>query len=76
MTTIQLLKLLSQLKRNRKSQTLKLLCFDLQLMYHMSWDYHVVMMSLVSDYSTTFIQQVIVTHTITGTSSISGVIAS
>jgi hypothetical protein len=23
-------------------------------MYHMSWDYHVVMMSLVPDYSTTF----------------------
>jgi hypothetical protein len=22
--------------------------------YHMSWDYHVVMMSLVPDYSTTF----------------------
>jgi hypothetical protein len=23
-------------------------------MYHMSWDYHVVMTSLVPDYSTTF----------------------
>jgi hypothetical protein len=22
--------------------------------YHMSWDYHVIMMSLVPDYSTTF----------------------
>jgi hypothetical protein len=25
-----------------------------ELMYHMSWDYHVVMTSLVSDYSMTF----------------------
>jgi hypothetical protein len=26
----------------------------IELMYHMSWDYHVVMTSLVPDYSTTF----------------------
>jgi hypothetical protein len=32
-----------------------MLCFDYAvLMYHMSWDYHVIMISLVLDYSTTF----------------------
>jgi hypothetical protein len=33
----------------------ELLCFNCAVsMYHMSWDYHVVMTSLVPDYSTAF----------------------
>jgi hypothetical protein len=34
---------------------MELLCSDHRVSkYHMSWDYHVVMISLVPDYSTTF----------------------